>query len=169
MSSSRKTSAGLLMFRGRGETLEVLLVHPGGPFWRRKDAGAWTIPKGEAAEGEDLLERARVEFQEELGVPAAGEFIALGSIRQRGGKVVHAWAFEGDLPNDFVLRSNTFSCEWPRRSGETADFPEVDRAEFFDLPNARRKVNAAQITLLDRLLQWTSEKSCGVPNSRVPK
>lgn len=148
------------MFRTRGGALEVLLVHPGGPFWRNKDEGAWTIPKGEAAAGEDLLHRARVEFEEELGFPATGEFIALGSITQRGGKVVHAWAFEADLPNEFVLRSNAFTCEWPPRSGRKAEFPEVDRAEFFDVPAARVKMNVAQLPFIDRLLQWTSEKSC---------
>src|SRR2546423_1811190 len=124
-------SSGLLMFRKGNGALEVLLVHPGGPFFRNKDAGAWTIPKGEAAEGEDLLTRAQTEFEEELGVAPHGEWIDLGSVKQKGGKTVHAWAFEGDLPNDFVLKSNTFEVEWPPRSARMQTFPEVDRAEFF--------------------------------------
>jgi len=146
-----KVSAGLLMFRRRNDQLEVLLVHPGGPFFARKDDGVWTIPKGEAAADEDLLTRARIEFEEELGIPADGPAIPLGSIRQRGGKVVHAWAVEGDLPNEFVIRSNFFSIEWPPRSGRRQEFPEVDRAEFFRGELARVKINPAQIPLLDRL------------------
>jgi predicted NUDIX family NTP pyrophosphohydrolase len=141
------------MFRRRPAGLQVLLVHPGGPFFVRKDAGVWTIPKGEAAPGEDLLTRARVEFEEELGIVRAGEFVSLGSVRQKGGKLVHAWAFEGDLPPDFVLKCNTFEIEWPPRSGRRQSFPEVDRAEFFDEPLAREKINPAQIAFLDRLRQ----------------
>ena len=139
------------MFRRRGELLEFLLVHPGGPFFRNKDAGAWTIPKGEAAPGEDLLTRARTEFEEELGASASGEWIELGSIKQKGGKVVHAWAFEGDLPRDFVLHSNEFEIEWPPRSGRHAKFPEVDQAQFFDEETAREKINVAQLPFIDRL------------------
>jgi predicted NUDIX family NTP pyrophosphohydrolase len=144
-------SAGLLMFRGRGADVELLLVHPGGPFFRNKDAGAWTIPKGEAAPGDDLLTRARIEFAEELGVTADAECFPLGSIKQKGGKTVHAWAFEGDLPDRFELKSNTFQCEWPPRSGRMAEFPEVDRAEFFGIAEARERINPAQAELLDRL------------------
>src|SRR5882762_1843091 len=107
-----KTSAGLLMFRKRNGSLEVLLVHPGGPFWRNKDDGAWTIPKGEAAEGEDVLTRAKTEFQEELGFVPSGDLIPIGSVKQKGGKTVHAWTFEGDLPDQFKLASNTFEMEW---------------------------------------------------------
>jgi predicted NUDIX family NTP pyrophosphohydrolase len=141
------------MFRTKHDDLEVLLVHPGGPFFRNKDAGAWTIPKGEVMEGEELLARARLEFQEELGVEAvAPEWIELGTVKQKGGKTVHAWALEGNLPPDFVLRSNTFAMEWPPRSGRTHDFPEIDRAEFFPLEIAREKINRAQIEFLDRLL-----------------
>ncbi len=139
------------MFRCRAGGLELLLVHPGGPFFRNKDAGAWTIPKGQAAPEEDLLTRARIEFEEELGVTAEGEWIPLGSIKQKGGKVVHAWAFEGDLPASFELRSNEFEIEWPPRSGKRAKFPEVDQARFFDEPTAREKINAAQLPLIDRL------------------
>jgi predicted NUDIX family NTP pyrophosphohydrolase len=146
-------SAGLLMFRRRRGELEFLLVHPGGPFFVRKDEGAWSIPKGEAAADEDLLGRARIEFAEELGLEPHGDFVPLGSIKQAGGKTVYAWAFEGDLPQDFVLRSNTFELEWPPRSGKHQIFPEIDRAEFFPEKVARRKINPAQVELLDRLRQ----------------
>ena len=141
------------MFRKRNGALEVLLVHPGGPFFRNKDEGAWTIPKGEAAEGEDLLGRARIEYEEEVGLkPTAGEFIPLGQVKQKGGKIVHAWAFEGDLPENFQHTSNTFDLEWPPCSGQMAQFPEMDRAEFFLLEKARQKIKAAQIPFLDRLV-----------------
>jgi len=152
-SKSRKSrvSAGLLMFRRKGDTVEVLLVHPGGPFFARKDEGAWTIPKGEAAPDEDLLSRAQIEFEEELGIRPHGNWIELGSIKQKGGKTVYAWAFEGDLPASFEVKSNTFEIEWPPRSGRLKQFPEIDRAEFFAEDVARRKINPAQTILLDRL------------------
>jgi predicted NUDIX family NTP pyrophosphohydrolase len=153
-----KTSAGLLMFRRREEELEVLLVHPGGPFFRSKDAGAWTIPKGEAAENEDLRARARIEFQEELGIVPAEEWIDLGSVKQKGGKTVHAWAFEGDLEPDFNLASNTFEIEWPPRSGRMQSFPEIDEAKFFPLEQARSKINQAQTAFLDRLRDLLKEE-----------
>ena len=139
------------MFRRITGALEVLLVHPGGPFFARKDAGVWTIPKGEAAPGEDLLTRARIEFEEELGFAAEGEWIPLGQIKQKGGKIVHAWAFEGDLPKGFILKSNVFRIESPPRSGRMAEFPEVDRAEFFRDEIARVKINPAQVAFIDRL------------------
>jgi predicted NUDIX family NTP pyrophosphohydrolase len=139
------------MFRVKNDKLEVLLVHPGGPFFQRKDDGAWTIPKGEVAPGEDLLTRAQIEFEEELGIRARGNWIALGSIKQKGGKVVHGWAFDGDLPNSFKPRSNTFEMEWPPHSGKLKEFPEIDRAEFFTEAVAGRKINPAQVVLLDRL------------------
>lgn len=140
------------MFRKKEAELEVLLVHPGGPFFRNKDAGAWTIPKGEVTEGEELLARALIEFEEELGIPVSGEnLIELGSIKQKGGKTVHAWAFAGDLKGDFEVSSNTFEMEWPPRSGRFQPFPEIDRAEFFPLGRAKVKINAAQIPFLDRL------------------
>lgn len=146
-----RTSAGLLMFR-RGENgLELLLVHPGGPFWARKDEHAWTIPKGEVGPGEDLLSRARTEFEEEVGVTPSGDWISLGSIKQKGGKTVNAWAFEGDLPKSFQLNSNTFQLEWPAKSGKFKEFPEIDRAEFFPEEIARRKINPAQVELIERL------------------
>lgn len=150
-----KTSAGLLLFRRRAGAFEFLLVHPGGPFFAKKDLGAWTIPKGEAAPNEDLLARAKIEFEEELGLPARGNFIALDSIKQRGGKVVHAWAVEGDLPTPFTIKSNTFELEWPPRSGRRQTFPEIDRAEFFPEAIAREKINPAQIPFIDRVLELT--------------
>ena len=139
------------MFRPRNNEFEVLLVHPGGPFFARKDDGAWTIPKGEAALGEDLLTRAQIEFEEELGFQLRGEWIELGSIKQKGGKTVHAWAFEGDLPDSFKLKSNVFEMEWPPRSGKLQKFPEIDRAEFFRGEIARQKINPAQAIFIDRL------------------
>lgn len=145
-----KPSAGLLMFRGRGDSLEVLLAHPGGPLWARKDAGAWTIPKGEIDEGEAPLAAACREFSEETGFRPAGPYVALTPIRQRSGKVVHAWAFAGDC-DPGRLQSNTFTMEWPPHSGQVAAFPEVDRAAFFTLAAAREKINPAQIALLDEL------------------
>jgi predicted NUDIX family NTP pyrophosphohydrolase len=141
------------MFRMKEGALEVLLVHPGGPFFRNKESGAWTIPKGETLGGEELRDRARLEFGEELGIePPAADWIELGTVKQKGGKTVHAWAFEGDLPEDFVLASNTFAMEWPPRSGRTQDFPEIDRAQFLPIELAREKINAAQIEFLDRLV-----------------
>ncbi len=139
------------MFRRKGNSLELLLVHPGGPFFRNKDGGAWTIPKGEAQPEEDLLTRARIEFEEEIGTKVSGNFIPLGLIKQKGGKTVHAWALEGDLPESFQLKSNTFEIEWPPRSGRMKEFPEIDRAEFFPEAIARRKINPAQTPFLERL------------------
>ena len=142
------------MFQEKQGGLQVLLVHPGGPFFRNKDDGAWTIPKGEAMENEDLLTRAQLEFREEIGIdPNASDFIELGTVKQKGGKTVHAWAFEGDLPAGFVVASNTFAMEWPPRSGRTHDFPEIDRAEFFPIEEAKQRINQAQIELLDRLVE----------------
>jgi predicted NUDIX family NTP pyrophosphohydrolase len=146
-----KTSAGLLMFRRQRDELEVLLVHPGGPYFRNKDDGAWTIPKGEAALDEDLLTRAKIEFEEELGITPVGNWIDLGSVKQKGGKTVHAWAFAGDLETNFKLASNTFEIEWPPRSGKMQQFPEVDKVSFFRLELARSKINQAQTVFLDRL------------------
>lgn len=145
-----RRSAGILLYRGHGPDLEVLLVHPGGPLWARKDAGAWTIPKGEFGDDEDPLAAARRELAEETGVSLEGPFHALTPIRQRGGKVVHAWACRGDV-DPTTLRSNTFEMEWPPRSGKRATFPEVDRAEYFGLDAARTKINPAQAALLDEL------------------
>ena len=145
-----RIAAGLLLFRRRPTGPEVLLVHLGGPFWARKDLGAWSIPKGEAAPGEELLEAARREFREETGVDPAGSPFPLGLVKQAGGKVVHAWALEGDLdPSSLV--SNTFSVEWPKGSGQMRDYPEVDRAAWFDLSEARTRLLRAQVPFLDVL------------------
>ncbi len=146
-----KKSAGLLLFREKPGNLEVLLVHPGGPFWAKKDDGAWSIPKGEFADGEDPLAAARREFEEELGVAVDGELIPLDAVKQPGGKVVHAWAVRGDF-NPSELKSNTFSMEWPPRSGRQREFPEVDRAEWFDVETARTKILKGQAAFLDQLL-----------------
>jgi predicted NUDIX family NTP pyrophosphohydrolase len=143
-------SAGILMYRNSGDGLNVLLVHPGGFFWRNRDLGAWSIPKGEFDASEDAEIAARREFREELGVEANGALVPLGDIRQRSGKVVHAFTLEGDLDVNTV-RSNMVAVEWPRRSGRTLQIPEIDRAAWFDLPLARKKILASQIPLLDRL------------------
>jgi predicted NUDIX family NTP pyrophosphohydrolase len=146
-----KQSAGLLMYRRRNNELEVFLVHPGGPFWAKKDSGAWSVPKGEYEEEEDAIEAAKREFQEETGFAAEGEFIELGAMKQPGGKKVAAWAFEGDCdPKD--LRSNTFTMEWPPRSGRQMEFPEVDRGGWYSIPAARELLNKGQHAFLDRLL-----------------
>lgn len=150
-----KHSAGILLFRRAGGGVEFLLVHPGGPFWQRKDAGAWTIPKGQIEDGEEPRACAIREMEEELG-PAPkldpDRLIELGSIRQRAGKVVEAWAAEADF-DPATLASNTFSMEWPPRSGSEQEFPEVDRAGWFDLEVAREKILPAQVELLERLLE----------------
>lgn len=153
MPTRSRISAGLLMFRRRNHELEFLLAHPGGPLFARKDDGAWTIPKGEAAPGEDLLTRAQIEFEEEVGCRPenAGGWIELGWIKQKGGKIVHAWAFEGNLPEPFECKSNLFELEWPPRSGKRKMFPEVDQACFFSEEIARRKMKSTQVPLLDRL------------------
>jgi predicted NUDIX family NTP pyrophosphohydrolase len=147
-----KKSAGLLMFRRRGKELQALLVHPGGPLWKNKDDGAWSIPKGEYDEQEDRLAAAKREFEEETGFKADGEFLPLGEARQPSGKVVTAWAFEGDCSAKDV-RSNTFSMEWPPKSGRRQHFPEVDRAEWFGMEEARTRILQGQIVFLDRLEQ----------------
>jgi len=137
------------MYRRRGG-IEVLLVHPGGPFWKNKDDGAWSIPKGEYAEGEGGLDAARREFREETGFEPGSDFVSLGEIRQSSGKVVSAWAFEGDC-DPAAVRSNTFSLEWPPKSGKSREFPEVDRAGWFSLDAARSKLLKGQLPFLDRL------------------
>jgi predicted NUDIX family NTP pyrophosphohydrolase len=149
-SSSGQQSAGLLLFRLREGDLEVLLGHPGGPFWRRKDDGAWGIPKGLVSAGEALLSAARREFTEETGHDPRGTFIHLGEARQPSGKVVHVWAVEDDLDTENI-RSNTFDMEWPPRSGQRQSFPEIDRAEWFGISVARTKILKGQAVFLDRL------------------
>ena len=155
------TSAGLLMYRIHDGQLQFLLVHPGGPFFRNKDNGAWTIPKGEVNGKDGLLETAQREFQEELGQTPAGPFTELAPIKQKGGKVVHAWLLQGDCDPGAVV-SNTFTIEWPPKSGKQTEFPEVDQACFFDASTAREKVNPAQIPLIDeaeRLISLQSQES----------
>ena len=148
---TQKESAGLLLFRRTRGALEVLLAHPGGPYWTGRHEGAWSLPKGGIDPGENPLDTARREFTEETGFTPEGPFIPLGQITQRGGKIVHAWAFEGDCDPSH-LTSVTTRVEWPPRSGRLMDVPEVDRIAFFGLEEARRAINVAQAELLDRLL-----------------
>jgi predicted NUDIX family NTP pyrophosphohydrolase len=138
------------MYRNGARGLEVLLVHPGGPFFRNKDEAAWSIPKGEPDDGEDLLDAAQREFEEETGLKATGPFVPLKPVKQKGGKIVHAWACAGDC-DPACVQSNTFSIEWPPKSGKRSEFPEIDRAEFFDLATARVKIKAGQEDLLRQL------------------
>ncbi len=145
-----RQSAGLLLYRRKESGLEFLLVHPGGPFWKNKDAGAWTIPKGEIQPGETPLACAQREFAEELGFLPQGEFIPLTPVKQKGGKLILAWAVQGDC-DPAAINSNTFTLEWPPRSGKLQEFPEIDRASFFTLDAARQKINPAQINLLEEL------------------
>jgi len=145
-----KQSAGLLLYRRRSGQLEVLLVHPGGPFWAARDAGAWSIPKGEAGPEEDLLAAARREVAEETGLAPEGPFLPLGSVQQAGGKWVHAWAVETDC-DPAAIRSNSFDLEWPPRSGRVRAFPEIDRAGWFDLATAGGRIVAGQRPLLEAL------------------
>lgn len=145
-----KASAGLLMYRVRDGELEFLLVHPGGPFWKNKDLGVWTIPKGELEPGENPLAAAQREFEEELGLKPQGPFVELTPVKQQGGKVVRAWAFAGDC-DPATLKSNTFSLEWPPRSGRVQEFPEIDRGAWFGREQAREKINSAQASWLDEL------------------
>lgn len=147
-----KLSAGLLMYRRRGEQIEVLLAHPGGPYFRNKDEGAWTLPKGEVEEGEQAEACAVREFREETGIdPGAAALLPLGEIRQRGGKRVQAWAFAGEWDGSEPPPSNTFELEWPPKSGKQVSFPEIDRMAFFACSVARTKILPAQVELLDRL------------------
>lgn len=152
VSMPKKQSAGLLLYRRSSGNLEVLLVHPGGPFWKNKDEGAWTIPKGEFDENEDPLIAAKREFEEETGTTApTGEYKTLQPIKQRAGKIVHAWAVEAEF-DVASLRSNTFSIEWPPRSGKQQDFPEIDRAEWMEPEVAREKILQAQVGLVDEVV-----------------
>ena len=146
-----KKSAGLLLFRERTAGLDVLLVHPGGPFWAKKDDGAWSIPKGEFGDDEEPLTAAKREFEEEMGVPPVGNFVPLEPIRQPGGKLVFAWALQADFDTS-RLKSNIFSMEWPPKSGRQQEFPEIDRAGWFPIETARTKILKGQAGLLDQLL-----------------
>jgi predicted NUDIX family NTP pyrophosphohydrolase len=153
-----KISAGLLMYRFRDGLLQIFLAHPGGPLFQNRDEGYWTIPKGEPPEGEPLLETAHREFEEETGIKPSGHCRELGSIRQKGGKVVYCWAFEGDIDQSRPIRSNTFEMQWPPHSGRIQHFPEVDRAQFFSLDEARKKIKDAQWALVERLIAILSGK-----------
>ena len=156
------SSAGILMYRWSGPRLEVLLVHPGSPFWRNKDEGAWSIPKGEMDEGEDTEVAARREFTEETGIAVSGPLEPLGEVRQRGGKRVFAFVVEGDLDVEGV-KSNTFEMEWPPKTGRMQSFPEVDRAAWFDLPAAQVKILESQRSLLDRLAELVDRGAKSAP------
>jgi len=156
MTKRANESAGLLLFRRSAGGVEVFLAHPGGPFWKNKDAGAWTIPKGLVEEGEDALAAARREFEEETGIRPEGTFLPLGAIRQKAGKTVHAWAWEGDA-DPAAVTSNEVRAEWPRGSGKWLVFPEVDRCAWFPPETAREKLNPAQAELIDRLAATLGE------------
>ena len=151
---SDRISAGLLMFRRRLGKLEVFLAHPGGPYFQHKDAGYWTIPKGTVEKGERLIDTARREFEEEVGITVrpSETFLELGSIRQKGGKIVHAWAFEGDHPDGAPIKSVTFKIEWPPESGVMRRYPEIDRAGFFSVTEACERIKSSQIPLIERLV-----------------
>jgi predicted NUDIX family NTP pyrophosphohydrolase len=148
----RKKTAGLLLYRIRNSAIEVFLVHPGGPFWAKKDEGAWSIPKGEFADDEQPLSAAKREFQEETGFSMEGNFMALAPLKQRSGKLVYAWALEGDCDAG-AIKSNLFSMEWPPRSGKRQEYPEVDRASWFTLESAKRRIVPGQIAFLEELQQ----------------
>jgi predicted NUDIX family NTP pyrophosphohydrolase len=152
-----RVSAGLLMYRICEGELQVLLAHQGGPFFKNKDDGAWTIPKGEIERGEDLLEAAKREFEEETGITPSGPFIALSPIKQKGGKIVHAWAFKGDCDPTTIV-SNIFTMEWPPKSGRQMEFPEIDRAAFFVVTKAKRKIKAGQEELIEELKKIANSK-----------
>lgn len=156
--STLQISAGLLMYRFQEGRLQVLLAHPGGPFFRNKDDGAWSVPKGEVEPGEDVFFAAQREFQEETNVVPMGPFIALTPVRQKGGKIVHAWAFQGDCDAEAIV-SNTLTLEWPPRSGKQREFPEIDRANFWNLSQAKVKINSGQVALLDELEQLVKRES----------
>jgi predicted NUDIX family NTP pyrophosphohydrolase len=153
---SKKLSAGILLYRRRAGALQVFVVHPGGPFWAHKDDGAWSIPKGEYQQGEDALETAQREFHEETGFALQGRFVPLTALKQPSGKIVSAWAIEGDV-DPSKLRSNTFRMEWPPNSGQQQEFPEVDRGGWVGLDDARRKLLAGQLPFLSQLAALVAE------------
>jgi len=146
-----KKSAGILLYRIKNKFFEVFLVHPGGPFWAKKDLGAWSIPKGEFTEDEDPLDAAKREFEEELGISCSGEFIPLTTITQKSGKIVYVWALEGDIDLN-QIKSNTFKMEWPPKSGKKQEFPEIDRGEWFSVSEAKQKINENQVALIEELM-----------------
>lgn len=145
-----KKSAGILVYRFRSDELEIFLVHPGGPFWKNKDDGAWSIPKGEYTEDENPLEAAKREFEEETGIACDGKFIMLEPVKQKGGKLVLAWAIEKNIDPE-IIKSNLFSMEWPPKSGKMQQFPEVDKAAWYDLTEAKQKINSSQAAFIDQL------------------
>ena len=153
-----KISAGLFMYRWKGNSLEVFLVHPGGPFFTKKDKRVWSIPKGEIEDDENFLNAAMREFEEETGLKPSGDFLPLGTIKQRSGKTVYAWAFLGDYLENKPIRSNTFKIEWPPRSGKQQEFPEIDKAGFFDVKTAKEKINPAQFVFIERLQSLLDRK-----------
>lgn len=146
-----RTSAGIVLYRKKNNSIEVFLVHPGGPFWKGKEKGAWSIPKGEFTEGEDALTVAKREFNEETGQTVDGDFTELAPIKQKGGKMVYAWAVEGDADAENIV-SNTFKTEWPYKSGKWITIPEVDKAGWFGIEEAKEKINAAQVELIEELV-----------------
>jgi predicted NUDIX family NTP pyrophosphohydrolase len=156
----KKPSAGILLHRVRAGGLEVFLVHPGGPYWQRKDAGAWSIPKGELEEGADALTTAQREFHEETGTGLNGEFVPLTPLKQPSGKLVHAWAVSGDVDASAII-SNTFRMEWPPHSGRQQEFPEIDRAGWFTMTAARERILAGQRGFLDQLAELAGDKDRG--------
>jgi predicted NUDIX family NTP pyrophosphohydrolase len=162
-----KRSAGLLMYRHRDDALEVFLVHPGGPFWAKKDLGAWTIPKGEYTDDDEPLAAAIREFREETGFTAEGDFLPLGEIRQASGKLVTVWALEGDC-DPSALVSIPFEMEWPPRSGQRASFPEVDRGAWFSLSEARTRILASQRPLLERITERVRQQHSSYAREPVP-
>ena len=151
-----KQSAGVLLFRRKKNQVEIFLVHPGGPFWLKKDLGAWTIPKGEIEAGEEALDVAIREFSEETGQTISGKFIPLKPVKQKGGKTITAWAVEGDADHSKII-SNTFEMEWPPKTGNMKTFPEIDKAEWFSVSTAKEKINAAQIAFIDELISKLEE------------
>jgi len=147
-----KQSAGILLYKKVVNDLQIFLVHPGGPFFKNKDEGSWSIPKGEFLDDEDALIAAKREFEEETGQAIDGDFISLKSIKQKGGKTVYAWAVEGDIDHETIV-SNVFDLEWPPRSGKMITIPEVDRADWFDVTAAKQKINPAQVLFIERLIE----------------
>lgn len=155
-----RKSAGIVLYRTQDDYLEVFLVHPGGPYWKGREEGAWSIPKGEFNEGEDPLATARREFREETGQSVDGDFITLDKVQQKGGKLVYAWAVEGDIDAENI-KSNTFKQEWPYKSGKWITVPEVDKAGWFSVEEAKEKINPAQFEFLDRLVQHLKKRRPG--------
>ncbi|HET7767040.1 MAG TPA: NUDIX domain-containing protein [Burkholderiales bacterium] len=158
---AQRTSAGILLYRIRSGQLQVFIVHPGGPFWARKDAGAWSIPKGEIEQGSDPLETAKREFHEETGKPVSGEFLPLTPLKQRSGKVVHAWAVNGDI-DPATIKSNTFTMEWPPGSGKRREFPEIDRGGWFAIAEATERLLPGQLGFLAELQEKLGPTPLGI-------